>query len=120
MDYAMLPEVAELADVLIMPYRHAPVTAAMQPLKLMEYLSTDKPVVCTNIPATGDYTHCCDVVSPADFAQQTLKRFEEGISEAQLENRRSVMREQTWGAKAAELNDLINKHAYSETMRLAA
>ncbi len=40
-----LPQVAAKADVLIMPYADLPVTRAMQPLKLKEYLATGKPVV---------------------------------------------------------------------------
>ena len=40
--YGDLPCIAAAADVLIMPYERSPVTEAMQPLKLKEYLSTGK------------------------------------------------------------------------------
>ena len=34
-----------------MPYADLPVTRAMQPLKLKEYLVTDRPVVVADLPA---------------------------------------------------------------------
>lgn len=105
----LLPQIAQLADVLIMPYGHSPVTAAMQPLKLMEYLSTPKPVICTNIPATADYTDCCDVVHPTQFAQRVIERHEQGIPESQRITRRKTMRNQTWHSKASQLNQLFNE-----------
>ena len=37
------PALAREAAVLIMPYADLPVTRAMQPLKLKEYLATDRP-----------------------------------------------------------------------------
>src|SRR5262249_40939403 len=38
--YSWLPQLAREASVLIMPYADLPVTRAMQPLKLKEYLAT--------------------------------------------------------------------------------
>jgi hypothetical protein len=38
--YEELPQIAAGTDALILPYRDAPVTEAMQPLKLLEYLAT--------------------------------------------------------------------------------
>src|SRR5262249_11231517 len=43
--YDDLPALADAATVLIMPYADLPVTRAMQPLKLKEYIATGKPVV---------------------------------------------------------------------------
>src|SRR5262249_48971396 len=40
-----LPEIAAAAAVLIMPYADLPVTRAIQPLKLKEYLATGHPAV---------------------------------------------------------------------------
>ena len=50
--YDQLPGLAREAAVLIMPYADLPVTRAMQPLKLKEYLAADRPAVVADLPAT--------------------------------------------------------------------
>ncbi len=50
--FAQLPRLAREAAVLIMPYADLPVTRAMQPLKLKEYLATGRPAVVRDLPAT--------------------------------------------------------------------
>ena len=50
--YEALPGLAREASVLVMPYADLPVTWAMQPLKLKEYLATGKPAVVRDLPAT--------------------------------------------------------------------
>ena len=115
-EYALLPQVAQLSEMLLMPYRHAPVTAAMQPLKLMEYLSTGKPVVCTDIPATLAFDQCCDVVGRDDFVQCALNRMHEGLCENQRQTRRQVMRQQTWRAKAEALCQLMGEVSGNENV----
>jgi hypothetical protein len=54
--FERLPALAAAADVLIMPYADLPVTRAIQPLKLKEYLATGKPVVVADLPATRPRT----------------------------------------------------------------
>src|SRR5205814_357991 len=56
-----LPAVARAAAVLIMPYADLPVTRAMQPLKLKEYLATGKPAVVTDLPAVRPWADCMDL-----------------------------------------------------------
>ena len=52
-----------------MPYADLPVTRAMQPLKLKEYLATGKPVVVRDLPATEPWADCLDVAeTPEAFA----------------------------------------------------
>ena len=48
--FADLPALAARTAVLIAPYADLPVTRAMQPLKLKEYIATGKPVVVRDTP----------------------------------------------------------------------
>ena len=57
--YDDLPAVAATSDVLVMPYADAPVTRAMQPLKLLEYMATGKPVVVRDLPSTRPWAKTC-------------------------------------------------------------
>ena len=74
-----LPAHAASAQVLVMPYIDAPVTRAMQPLKLKEYLATMKPVVVRDLPATRDWADCCDLASSAEqFVALVMERAKTG------------------------------------------
>jgi glycosyltransferase involved in cell wall biosynthesis len=105
--YEQLPSVAALADVLIMPYADLPVTRAMQPLKLKEYLATGKPVVVRDLPATREWDDCLDAPSNAGaFAAAVQRRFQQGVPADQLIARKRLV-EESWQSKARTLSDLL-------------
>ena len=84
-----LPGAASAANVLIMPYADLPVTRAMQPLKLKEYLATGKPVVASPLPALNDWLDCLDVANSAsDFANMVNLRCGQGLGRGHAEARR--------------------------------
>ena len=98
-----LPALAKAADVLIMPYADLPVTRAMQPLKMKEYMATGRPVVVSNLPAVGAWNDCLDVaVNANEFAEMVIQRVANGISDVQLDARRRL-RSETWATKARQL-----------------
>ena len=105
--YEDLPAMAFSADVLIMPYQNSPVTRAMQPLKMKEYLATGKPVVARKLPAIEEWGDCSDLVSDArDFAKQVISRGDESTPHKQLENRKRLSVE-NWSSKADRLVQMI-------------
>jgi glycosyltransferase involved in cell wall biosynthesis len=104
---ADLPAVAAAAAVLVMPYADAPVTRAMQPLKLKEYLATGKPAVVRDLPATRPWADCLDVASaPQDFAAAVLRRLATGCPASQRLARMRLAAED-WPAKATEFARLV-------------
>ncbi|QDT14162.1 glycosyltransferase [Alienimonas californiensis] len=79
--HATLPALAAAAAVLVMPYRDAPVTRAMQPLKLLEYLACGKPVVVRDLPATLPYAGACDLAAdPPAFVNGVVHRLNPSLS----------------------------------------
>lgn len=113
--YAELPAIAGRADVLVMPYRDAPVTRAMQPLKLKEYLATGKPVVARDLPATRPWADACDVVAHEEALLVAVKRrLAQGIPAEQLAARERL-REHTWRQKALELRAVLTGESSGET-----
>jgi glycosyltransferase involved in cell wall biosynthesis len=97
-----LPALAAAAGVLVMPYADLPVTRAIQPLKLKEYLATGKPAVVRDLPANRPWADCLDVVSTADdFARMAKLRCETGLPEEQR-RARERLRDESWEAKAAQ------------------
>jgi glycosyltransferase involved in cell wall biosynthesis len=98
--YEHLPHLAAEASVLIMPYADLPVTRAMQPLKLKEYLATGRPVVVRDLPANRFWSDCLDLADTRTaFAQLVRLRVAEGLPENQREARRRLAGE-TWAEKA--------------------
>jgi glycosyltransferase involved in cell wall biosynthesis len=103
-----LPALAASSAVLIAPYADLPVTRAMQPLKLKEYLATGKPVVVRKLPATESWADCADVVeTPEAFARAVLERLQTGLPD---EQRRARMRlgAESWAAKAEQFERWID------------
>jgi glycosyltransferase involved in cell wall biosynthesis len=97
-----LPALAARARVLIAPYADLPVTRAMQPLKLKEYLATGKPVVVRRLPATEAWADCADVVdTPEAFASAVEERVRTGLPEDQARARTRLDAE-SWSAKAEQ------------------
>jgi glycosyltransferase involved in cell wall biosynthesis len=105
--YQHLPWFAADADVLVMPYADLPVTQAMQPLKLKEYLATGKPVVVRDLPATRDWADAADVVGSLDqWLAAVRERARTGAPASQLEARRRLARE-SWKHKAKRFEMLL-------------
>lgn len=97
---AELPALAAAADVLVMPYIDAPVTRAIQPLKLKEYLATGKPVVVRDLPANREWADALDLAdSPEAFADLVRRRLETGLPPGQAAARLRLENE-SWSAKA--------------------
>jgi hypothetical protein len=107
-DFGELPCLARAADVLIMPYADLPVTRAMQPLKLKEYLATGKPVVVRDLPATRPWADCLDVAdSPESFSKLVRSRLVTGLPAHQRQPRSRLALE-TWAEKARVFQHWIN------------
>src|SRR5690606_15912573 len=91
-----LAAIGQWADVLIMPYRDMEVTRAMQPLKLLEYLATGKPVVARDLPATRDWSDCLTLAaSPLKFSRAVFDSLTNGISVRQRQSR-ARLAEHSW------------------------
>jgi glycosyltransferase involved in cell wall biosynthesis len=102
MPYERLPGLAREASVLIMPYADLPVTRAIQPLKLKEYLATGKPAVVSDLPATRPWSDCLDLAaSPEAFSAAVLGRLATGTPDIQREARGRLANED-WGEKARQ------------------
>jgi glycosyltransferase involved in cell wall biosynthesis len=98
--FARLPQLGRAADVIIMPYADQPVTRAIQPLKLKEYLATGKPVVARDLPATHGWADCLDLAdTPEAFVQAVQLRLMTRLPPAQ-ETARKRLAGESWAEKA--------------------
>lgn len=103
--FARLPALAREAAVLVMPYADLPVTRAMQPLKLKEYLATGKPVVARALPAHRAWADCLDLAETAEqFARAVCRRIDAGLPAEQEAGRRRLAGE-SWAEKARQFEE---------------
>jgi glycosyltransferase involved in cell wall biosynthesis len=106
--FARLPGVAAAADCLIMPYADLPVTRAIQPLKLKEYLATGKPAVVRDLPATREWADACDVCDSAEeFTAAVQRAIKNGLPESQKIARQRLA-DESWAAKAKQFEMWID------------
>jgi glycosyltransferase involved in cell wall biosynthesis len=102
-----LPTLAHHAAVLVMPYADLPVTRAMQPLKLKEYLATGKPVVVRDLPSTREWADCLDRADNATaFSQAVRMGLAEGLPEEQRQAR-TRLHQESWRENARVFRDLL-------------
>src|SRR5262249_48155141 len=98
--FEQLPQLGHEADVLIMPYADLPVTRAIQPLKLKEYLATGQPTVVRDLPANHAWADCLDLArTPEEFSEAVRRRLETGLPEEQRQAR-ARLGEESWPEKA--------------------
>jgi glycosyltransferase involved in cell wall biosynthesis len=100
--FEQLPRLAQEAAVLVMPYADLPVTRAIQPLKLKEYLATGKPVVVRDLPATRPWSDCLDLAdTPESFVAAVRSRLGGGVP-AEKHAARARLADEGWDAKARD------------------
>jgi glycosyltransferase involved in cell wall biosynthesis len=100
--YRALPWFAGQASVLVMPYRRGPGLEEAEPLKLREYLATDRAIVARNLPANRLWQDALDLVdTPEEFASRVIMRIQEGVLPSQLSARARVQ-EEGWPTKARQ------------------
>lgn len=105
-----LPALARLARVLVMPYADLPVTRAMQPLKLKEYLATLRPVIASSLPAVRGWDDCLEVANTKDhFVAATLDYVNQPAQTSRFANHTiERLRSETWFAKASNFKSIIH------------
>jgi glycosyltransferase involved in cell wall biosynthesis len=102
-----LAALGQRADVLIMPYVDEEVTRAMQPLKMLEYLATGKPVVARRLPAAQPWADCLELAETArGFSTLVMDVLEKGLADEKAEARQRLVSE-SWTSKAGELKSII-------------
>ena len=108
--FEKLPSLAKLAHVLIMPYADLPVTRAMQPLKLKEYLATLRPVVVSPLPAVEPLKQCVEIAaSQSLFIQRTLSHLQQGKTlSPKVDSIQKELHSETWKTKAQILSQSIH------------
>jgi hypothetical protein len=96
------PRLARAAAALLLPYAALPVTRAMPPLTLLDYLAPGKPVIARDLPAVAPWRDALDACDNCEnFVARALERLATGTPASQLLARRRLEQE-SWSAKAEQ------------------
>ena len=104
--YSTLPYYLYAFDVCLLPFRIIPLTLATNPVKIYEYLASGRPVVCVDLPETGQFGDLVARASSAsEFTAQIGVALRESFAEAEQNaaRRRQFASEQTWRHRAVSL-----------------
>jgi glycosyltransferase involved in cell wall biosynthesis len=102
--YSRVPELLAGFRIALIPFRINPLTLMTNPIKLYEYFSCGLPVVSTPLPEAqmmGDLVYVG--ASPADFALQVGRAFEED-NPRQRDQRRAIALRESWTARAHDIS----------------
>jgi glycosyltransferase involved in cell wall biosynthesis len=105
--YAALPGYLAALDCALIPFRATPLTAAVSPIKLYEYLAAGLPVVSTPIPAATALGREVAVGAGTRFLEAVEQAVAGANDVAAAEARRRRARANTWDHRIATIREAI-------------
>ena len=96
-------------DAFLLPYKLNALTSGISPAKIYECLATGRPVVAAPLPAIKELGgHAYLAGKPEDYVE-TLRRLGELETEEKARQRISLARENSWGARFAQIEGEIRR-----------
>lgn len=123
--YEDMPLYIALADIGILPFPDLEWWRVSSPLKLLEYLSMEKPVVATDIEAhrqvlgTSSAGFFAVSNNPEDLSKAILKAYKSGavqLKKRGAEGRKLVSLQYTWNKQAERLEAFLNTNTECEPL----
>lgn len=101
--YQAIPQYLNQFSAAIIPFRISPLTLAVDPVKLYEYLSSSLPVVSTPLPEVDRFGDVISVAtSPAEFLNALDSAIHGDTADIRKRRRDSVF-EETWSRRASDI-----------------
>lgn len=107
--HAQIAKEIVACDALIIPYKNNEYGKGINPIKLLEYFATGKPVISTPIPAVEQYREMMIVVDNGQAAVEALRNIHNWETEEKKFSRLQVARENSWSSKCDILVQEINQ-----------
>lgn len=106
--YTQLPYYLYAFDVCLLPFKVIPLTLATNPVKVYEYLSAGKPVVCTDLPEMQQFAgHISTAREVTDYLAAINALLADGCTPSAVAARQAFARQQTWDHRARVLVDAV-------------
>jgi glycosyltransferase involved in cell wall biosynthesis len=105
--YSELPRYLAGFDCCLIPFRASPLTAAVSPIKLYEYLAAGKPVVSTPLPSVLPFEGDVLVAAGPRFLEAVEEAVRGARDAAAAEARRRRARAHTWDQRVARILEAL-------------
>ncbi|MGE5416966.1 MAG: glycosyltransferase [Acidobacteriota bacterium] len=106
--YHVLPAYAQQFDVGIVPFRISPMTEAVNPIKMWEYLAAGLPVVSTALPEVKDFPEVCFSRNDKEFLDN-IKDCLINDSPEKRQARINLAHDNSWTTRAQKILESIHK-----------
>lgn len=110
--YKFLPQYLKGFDICIIPYRKTEVTMNANPLKLLEYLSSGKPVITTDLPSVRPYRKGLTIVKTASEFEQAIPDVIANESQNKRTVRMEIAKSNSWQDRIDKIESIFDKHIY--------
>ncbi|MCP4632288.1 MAG: glycosyltransferase [candidate division Zixibacteria bacterium] len=110
--YEQLPRYIRGFDTCIIPYRKTEITINANPLKLLEYLASGKPIVTTDLPAVHQYSEGLKIASTNEEYEKAINSTLNDDSFELMEKRIQIARENSWDNRVDTIESNFEKHIY--------
>lgn len=108
-NYADLPAYLSRFDVCLLPFLVNALTAAVNPVKLYEYLAAGKPVVSTRLREVAPYDGTVEIADRKDFSSAVRRVLETSKEPALMRRRQEIARRNTWDHRVEEILRILNE-----------
>jgi len=105
--YEELYKFSKFFDVTMLPFNINELTKHSNPLKILEYLASGKPVVSINIPEVLKYKDNIHVASSYEDFLKGIEQYLEDRSEASVIKRMQFASQHSWEKRFDEIQNII-------------
>ncbi|MFH1701754.1 MAG: glycosyltransferase [Candidatus Zixiibacteriota bacterium] len=107
--YLKLPNYLKDFDVCIIPYKRTEITINANPLKLLEYMASGKPVITTDLPAVYPYAEGLTITKSTDEMESGIEKLLSGKTVETKSSQISIARENSWASRTDKVESLFKK-----------
>jgi glycosyltransferase involved in cell wall biosynthesis len=105
--YESIPAYISNFDCCVIPFQINPLTVAVNPIKLREYLAAGRPVVSTPLPEVSRYGDVATIASRENFVDAVTDLLNSSDSESARQARRRRVAGESWDHAAATIEALF-------------
>lgn len=98
-------------DVAILPFRVNDLTRHSHPLKILEYLSAGRPVVCIDIPEAHNYQGMIEIARTDEEFSRAIARCLKENNEKSVEQRVNFAAQHSWEKRYETVKEIIARSA---------
>jgi len=105
--YDSLPSVIKTMDILILPYKINQLTVNINPLKMLEYIATGKPIYCSPLPEAKKHG---GIINICDGNMQFIDKIRSNIKKIEYKKFGEVfqyLKDETWDKRAETFSKMI-------------